>query len=341
MNMKNYKQVAAITIILLLGLLLAWSLSGFFNAFLSAVILYVLSRPLMRYLIEKRKWKRSFAAFFIMFLTFVTILLPVWGLYQLLSSKIMYAINHGGEMIAAIQQADLFIESKTGFRFMSADTLKKLQESLATVIPGVLGATAGVFANIAMMYFILYYMFVNVGALELMLAGVLPVSDKNTKRFADELASMVNSNVLGAPVLAIVQGAAAGLLYWGFGLDEPWFWGIITGFFSFIPLVGTSMIWIPAGVYMLINGETWQGAGIIICGSLIITNIDNVFRFWLQKKFADIHPMVTVLGVITGINWFGLPGVVFGPLLISYFLLMVKMYKEEFTTDKKLETVSN
>jgi predicted PurR-regulated permease PerM len=142
---------------------------------------------------------------------------------------------------------------------------------------------------------------------------------------------MVNSNVLGAPVLAVVQGAAAGLLYWGFGMDEPWFWGIITGFFSFIPLIGTSLIWIPAGIYMLINGETWQGAGIIICGSVIITNIDNVFRFWLQKKFADIHPMVTVLGVIIGINWFGLPGVVFGPLLISYFLLMLKMYKEEFT----------
>ncbi len=331
MNMKSYKQVAAITIILLLGLLLAWSLSGFFNAFLSAVILYVLSRPLMRYLIEKRNWKRSLAAFFIMFLTFVTILLPVWGLYQLLSSKIMYAINHGDEMIAAIQQADLFIESKTGFRFMSADTLKKLQESLASIIPDILGATAGAFANIAMMYFILYYMFVNVGSLELMLAGVLPVSEKNTKRFADELASMVNSNVLGAPVLAVVQGAAAGLLYWGFGMDEPWFWGIITGFFSFIPLIGTSLIWIPAGIYMLINGEMWQGAGIIICGSVIITNIDNVFRFWLQKKFADIHPMVTVLGVIIGINWFGLPGVVFGPLLISYFLLMLKMYKEEFT----------
>jgi len=125
-------------------------------------------------------------------------------------------------------------------------------------------------------------------------------------------------------------GLLAGLGYWVFGLDEPWFWGAITGFMSFIPVVGTAAVWIPAGIYQLVNGETWQGWGILLFGLVIITNIDNVVRFALQKKFADVHPLITVLGVIVGLRWFGITGIVFGPLLISYFLLMIKMYREEF-----------
>jgi predicted PurR-regulated permease PerM len=104
---------------------------------------------------------------------------------------------------------------------------------------------------------------------------------------------------------------------------------------SFLPVVGTAMVWIPAGIYIITAKTNWQGSGILIYGAVVITNIDNVFRFWLQKKFADVHPLVTVLGVIIGLNWFGIPGIVFGPLALSYFLLMVKMYKEEYG-EKKL-----
>ena len=141
---------------------------------------------------------------------------------------------------------------------------------------------------------------------------------------------------MGAPLLAILQGICAGLGFWIFGLDEPWFWGVICGFMSFLPVVGTAMVWIPAGIYMLTANTSWQGSGILIYGAIVITNIDNVFRFWLQKKFADVHPLVTVLGVIIGLNWFGIPGIVFGPLLLSYFLLMVKIYKEEYGEKKYL-----
>jgi predicted PurR-regulated permease PerM len=136
---------------------------------------------------------------------------------------------------------------------------------------------------------------------------------------------------MGAPVLAILQGLVAGAGYWILGLDEPWFWGAITGFMSFIPLVGTALVWIPAGIYQLVNAENWQGAGILIFGALVITNIDNVFRFALQKRFADVHPMVTVLGVIVGLRWFGITGIVFGPLMISYFLMMARLYQEEYS----------
>jgi predicted PurR-regulated permease PerM len=154
-----------------------------------------------------------------MLLSFVTILLPFWGLYTLMSEKVYYVINHGSDVMQGLHQMDDFIFRKTGQKILSDDTLKKIQETLASIIPQLLGATASVLTDIGMMYFILYYLLINIGTMEKSLQDFLPVSDENAQRFADELESMVNSNVMGAPLLAILQGICAGLGFWIFGLD--------------------------------------------------------------------------------------------------------------------------
>lgn len=330
MILKDYRRAASLLIIIALGIFLAITLSSFLTAFLSAVIFYVLMKPLMKYFVVKRRWSKSWATVLLLILSLILFLGPAWTLYGLLASKINYALVHSTELITGLKQMDDYIWNMTGIRILSDDMLKKIQEIAANVIPQILGATADMLATIGMMYFMLYYLLMNFGKNEKMLGDLLPVEEEKALRFSGELESAVFSNVLGAPVLAILQGLCAGSGFWIFGLEEPWFWGAITGFMSFIPIVGTAIVWIPAGIYQLVNGENWQGIGILIFGGIIITNIDNVFRFTLQKKFADVHPIVTVLGVIVGLQYFGITGIVFGPLLISYFLLMIKMYREEY-----------
>lgn len=131
-------------------------------------------------------------------------------------------------------------------------------------------------------------------------------------------------------MLALIQGIFAAVGYWLFGLQEPVFWGLMTGFFSFLPVVGSTLIWLPAAIYQLSIGMTWQGVAILLYGILVISVVDNVFRFVFQKKFADVHPLITVIGVIVGLQLFGVPGIIFGPLLISYFLIMLRIFREEF-----------
>ena len=330
MNISNYRQIAAAGLILLLGLFLAWSLSGFLTAFLSAVMIYVLVKPLMRYLTQYKHWNKTLATFCILLLTVITVLLPFWWLFHLLSDKINYVISHSADIMLQLQHFDNYFFTTTGNHLLSDESMKKMQENIASGLPLLLGKTAGALGTIGMMYFILYYLLINIGKTEELVNKILPVSTKNAKRFATELEAMVYSNVLGAPVLAILQGLFAGLGFWIFGLEEPWFWGVICGFMSFVPLVGTAIIWVPAGIYQLVNSANWQGYGILLFGLLVITNVDHVFRLMIQKKFSDVHPLVTILGVIIGIDYFGIPGLVFGPLMISYFLLMIKMYNEEY-----------
>ncbi len=330
-NSQGFKQIAALSIIVLLGLFLAYSLSAFLTSFLSAIIFYVMLKPLMRILVVKYKWRKTTANIIVLLISFITILIPFWGLYQLLYSKVMFAIEHTSEIMIAVQDFDQMLFSKTGIRILSDEGITKIQNTVAAVVPNLLGKTAGLRGDIAMMYFILFFLLDNMGKNEITLKRIIPLDKDRVQPFANELESMVYSNVLGAPVLAIVQGITASIGFFIFGLNEPLFWGIICGFMSFIPVVGTAIVWIPAGIYLLLNGASWQGVGLLVFGVLVITNVDNAVRLVMQKKFSDVHPIVTILGVIVGVNLFGFPGLIFGPLVISYFLIMLRLYSEEYS----------
>lgn len=333
---QSIRQLAALTCLVVIGGFLVYTLSSFLTAFLSAIILYILLKPVMRLLCVRWKWKPVLAVVALMLLSFITILLPVAGLSYMLSTKVNYVINHSDEFIKGLYSADAYIKTHTGFALLSEDSMIKIKDSAANLIPQFLSKTLDTVGTIGILYFILFFLLRHYGIVEEKMAEYLPFNEENAHLFITELESMVYSSVLGAPLLAIIQGLFAGLGFWIFGVPEPLFWGTICGFFSFLPVVGTALVWIPAGILQYAAGYHWQGIAILLFGGLIITNIDNVFRFVLQKKIADVHPVVTLLGVIMGIDLLGLPGIVFGPLFISWFLLLVKIYKNEFSDKPKI-----
>jgi predicted PurR-regulated permease PerM len=95
-------------------------------------------------------------------------------------------------------------------------------------------------------------------------------------------------------------------------------------------VVGTAIVWVPVMGYLFVIHHTWQASFMLGWGLLILGTTDNIVRFVLAKKMADVHPIITVLGVIMGLKYFGLTGLVFGPVLISYFIILLKIYYLEF-----------
>ncbi|MFN3445961.1 MAG: AI-2E family transporter, partial [Bacteroidia bacterium] len=158
----------------------------------------------------------------------------------------------------------------------------------------------------------------------------LPFNHDNIKVLAEELESQTLSNSIGVPLIATIQGTAAGIGYWIFGMDEPIFWALITAFASIIPIAGSTLIWAPAAIILMVTDSLWMGLGLAAYGAIVIINIDNIARFTIQKRFADVHPLITVFGVILGLNLFGLPGLIFGPLMLSYFIIFIKMYRSVY-----------
>jgi predicted PurR-regulated permease PerM len=320
--------------LLIIALIILYSLSEYIDAVLGAVMFYVLCRPAMLYLIEKKKWSRSAASWVMLLMVLISVIVPLIIVFNVLTPRILALLEDQSAVTAMLSNVEKLIHDQTGVDIMEESTISRMKESLVDLLSGFLGQSMSVLADIGVMILFLYFLLKNVGQLEKVLISFLPIKKTNINLFGEELVAQTYSNVLGAPILAIVQGIVASLGYIWFGIPDPWFWGIMTGIFSFIPVVGSAIIWIPAALFLLGNEQTVSGILLILYGFLIISMMDNIFRFAFQKKFADVHPLNTVMGVILGIKLFGVPGILFGPLLISYFIILLKMYKEDFIPEQ-------
>lgn len=327
---KKYTHQFVLASLLISASLLFYTMRFFIDAFLGALTLYILFRPMMRKMVFEKGWKPGNAAMLILLISFVAVLIPVVLISFMIVPKISILFSEQSFTLQLIQQIDGRINNVTGIELLSDENLNSLRSAAAEFIGGFLGMTVEMIGDITILYFILFYFLINTGGVERFVEKYVPLSKSRTDEFGEELRSQTVSNVLGSPLLALVQGLFASLGYWIFGLQEPLFWGLMTGFFSFLPVVGSTLIWLPAAVYQFSVSNTWQGAGILLYGILVISVVDNVFRFVFQKKFADVHPLITVIGVIAGLQLFGVAGIIFGPLLISYFLLLLRIFREEF-----------
>lgn len=335
---EKLKQVIALAGILLLGFFILFALSGFIPAFLGSIIFFIICSPLMNYLSVTKKVNKGLAVTLVLIFSFLLILAPVFSLTNLLISKLTEMLADNSMVFFTIHDANKYIDNLIGINVMTPENIVKVQEKVTELIPNLLNQTITVVADIAIMYFVLFYLLYTDMHLKEKLVSVFPYSKENTELFVKELTSQTYSNVIGAPLLALVQACFAVLGFYIFGLQEPVFWGVMCGFLSFIPFVGTALVWIPAAFILLSVADSWQGVGLLIYGGVVITNVDNIFRFVIQKKIANVHPMVTVFGVIIGLNWFGLPGLIFGPILISYLLIMIRIYRLEYGSETILET---
>ena len=138
-------------------------------------------------------------------------------------------------------------------------------------------------------------------------------------------------------MIAFVQGLLLSIGFIIFSIPDPLFWGLVCFFVSFLPVVGSPLVFVPAGIIELASGNTFGGVGILIWGVVLITNIDNLMRLWINKKMGNIHPIITITGVIIGIPIFGILGIVYGPLLLAIFVLLVRMYEAAFVEDHTSE----
>jgi predicted PurR-regulated permease PerM len=331
-NKQDYKinRYFFLAVIIVFALLLLWALMEFFTAFLAAVMFYVLSKPLVYWLGKQWNWKRNTAAILVIVVSFFIILLPIGVFATMLYGKVVHVATHPDDIIKPFKHFGEIVKQRFGINIISKDSLAKIQVMATQAISSILNGSFNFFTTISMMYFFLYFMIVNAGRLEAGLILYLPFKRSKMLLFGDELKAQTFSNAVGVPLISVVHGLLAFVAYLIAGVSDAGFWGVVTGFASVIPLVGTGLIWLPTSIYLLAQGHTWQGAFVIGWGLLVIGTSDNIIRFVLAKRMADVHPIVTVLGVIIGLKFFGITGLIFGPLIISYFLILSKIYYVEY-----------
>ncbi len=334
-HQNRVRQIFFLVIIALLGLLLFNELYTFLPALLGAITLYIVMRKWMFSLTIKKKWPKGWTAALLMILSMIVILLPIALLINMLSSKITFAIEHSNELVVSLKKVASDIEQKFNIKIARDENINRLGDFIRSSIPRLLGATFNTLGTIFFMYFILYFMLVNGRKMEANIYEHMPLKDENATMLGTEVKNMVLSNSVVIPLIAVLQGIVALIGYLIIGVKEPWFWFVVTCITAMLPVVGAALAYVPLAIIFFANGDTGKGIFMLVYGFGVIGLVDNIFRFTLARKIGNVHPLVTVFGVIIGLSVFGFIGLIFGPLLISLFLLLLKIYSSEFITKQR------
>lgn len=323
------RQVFTLILILLLGLLIFLELAPYLSGLLGAITLYIISKNSMAKLVKKG-WNPSLAAGLIMFISLVGILIPVSLVVMMLSNKVKNALNKLESLLTMIKENFSVLENQLNVEFLNSFDSQEAADWISNNIQNLLGSTFNIFIALSIMYFLLYYMLVYRKEFIESIYTYFPMRPENISIIGKEVNSVVKSNAIGIPLIAIIQGLVALLGFFIFGVPNPWFWFVITAVGSMIPFIGTAIGIVPVVFILFSTGQIFEAIGILIYGILVVGTSDNLFRIIVQKKLANIHPLITLIGVIIGVSLFGFIGLIFGPLLISLFLVVLRIYKEEF-----------
>lgn len=332
---EQYWKYSLITITIGLGVIIFKQLTPFLGGLLGALTIYILVRKQMYHLTTKKKMRRSIAATLITTEAILCFLVPLALVVWLAVVNLQHINLDPQTIIAPFEEVANVIQEKTGYNIMGRDTIAYVISYIPRIGQAVMGGISSFIINMFVLVFVLYFMLIGGKKMELSINDILPFNDTNTNNIMLEINMIVRSNAIGIPFLAIIQGAVGLLGYWIFGAPNVLFSGFLTGIASVLPMIGTALVWIPVSVYMALMGNWFHAIGLAIYGAVVISQSDNLIRFIIQKKMADIHPLITIFGVVIGVPLFGFMGVIFGPLILSLFFMFVDMFKRGYLDGRR------
>jgi predicted PurR-regulated permease PerM len=341
MSVFNYKQRNNIVLgaIVILGCFLVYAISGLFSSIFGAIVLFTMFRPVYIFLTEKKRWNKSLTAILVIVTSLVLIIVPLMSLCIMAVSKIGGINRNSFDLQTWIDKIDDYAGYNFNQPHFAENTMQKLGTYATDLFPSIVGSAANILVTLLVMYFLLYFMLVQMRGFEAAMLKYAPFREQHVLRFAVALRNATYSNVLGQGIIALVQGALLANGFLIFGIPDPLFWGVIGAFISFLPVVGAPTLSIPAAVILFVQGHTLKGVLLLMYGLLFIGNVDSFLRMLINRRIANTHPLITIIGVLIGIPLFGITGLVFGPLLLSYFLLLLEIYETNRMAADRLERI--
>jgi predicted PurR-regulated permease PerM len=163
----------------------------------------------------------------------------------------------------------------------------------------------------------------------------IPFSTRTADALRDRFFGVTAATLLGTVLVAVAQGSLIGFGFWLVDLPNPMFWGVVAAFTSVLPVIGSTLVWLPAALILLVQNRYGAAALLVAISAGIAGNVDNVIRPIVYKRMSNIHPMITLVGAFTGVRYFGLLGLILGPLSIAYLFELLRFYREEYGAGDK------
>jgi len=328
---QKHKKIIAISIIIILGFAIIYLLKTYVTPLVLAALLTLLTYPIYKKLSNKIKRPLMSASIMILMILII-IIVPL----SIFSGILISQINDFTLTDTKINLYETKINELTGLSINLDEYVDNIftyiKEDGKRILQNTASFTSNFFLKMFIMFYIYFYFLLEKNKILKYIVELLPFSKHNSENLINESGKISKAILIGQVFTAIIQGMLGLIAFIIAGIPNAIIWGIIMIILSLIPVIGAFLIWLPAGVFLIIEGNTGMGIFILIWGALVISQIDNIIRPKLVNRFADIHPVETLLGIFMGIAAFGMIGIILGPLMLSLFTLLIRTYKKEYVT---------
>lgn len=340
MEKKKLEASSFLVVLLLTTVAFLWLVRGYLEPVFWAAVIAIIFKPMYNLWLARMR-RPSLAAALSLLTVIVAILLPLAlvGLAVSKESVAFYNRIASGEIdpIAWAQSIPIPESIFERLPIERAELMQRLSQAAvaATQFLGtklfVIGQSAlHLLISLGIMLYLLFFFFRDGDALVMKLVRTVPLGDQRERRLFASFASVARATMKGSLVVGIVQGTLGGILFAIAGIGAPVFWGTLMTLFSVIPAVGTVVVWVPAGIILLIGGHVWQGIFVLGGGALFISLADNVLRPILVGKSTKLPDALVLISTIGGISVFGLSGIVAGPIIAAFFVSVWQMFEAEY-----------
>jgi predicted PurR-regulated permease PerM len=335
--MRTIEDNAFLALTIAISLAFAWILLPFYGAVLWGIVTAVLFAPLHRWLLRSMGQRRSLSALFAVILIIAIVILPMTLIAAALTQEALgfYGKVQSGELDLGrfFQQVHDLLPAWTinlldRFGLASLDAVQQKisaalmagSQYIAAQALNVGQSTFDFIVNLFVMLYLLFFLLRDEDALSKRIRDAIPLSAEQQSAFVLKFAIVIRATVKGDMVVALLQGALGGLIFWFLGISAPLLWAVVMAVFSLLPAIGAGLIWIPVAVYLLVTGALWQGIVLVAFGALIIGLVDNFLRPILVGKDTKMPDYVVLISTLGGIATFGLNGFVIGPVIAAMFI---------------------
>lgn len=327
MNGLSYKKLLATVIVLtVLGFVL-YALWPFFNALFGAAIMAMVFLPIYNWLVKKGM-RRGIASILVITISILIIVLPFTYVATIALQEANKVLLDTTAIQGYIEVLNQKINGETVRQYLP-DIASNLGQFTKWLIASAIGSITRALLTLAILYFTMYYMLIHSDKLKKVISKYTPFKPKHTKKLVDDFHTITYATVISTVIIGALQGLIFGITLKILGVQAAMLWGFIAVLVASVPVLGIPFVWVPAAVIMFLLGD-WTGAIAITIVGLILSNGDVFVRAYIQDRVGHVHPLVTLLGFLIGVPYFGIAGIVIGPLLLQYALHMAKIYKEEF-----------
>ncbi len=332
LNDKTIKEIFAIIVVILFGILVFFAIQPLIFAILWGLIFAYIFMPLYEKALPYLK-NKSLASLSVMLLAVLIILIPLWFIVPLIVQQVFEIFKFSQTLDIGRFVKDIFPTASEQFITQTSTTLTSLISKLSSAV---INELVSVFLNIPTLIldvfvalFVFFFTLRDSDKLKHFVRSISPLSKEKEELIIKSFKDMTYSIIYGNFIVGFVQGLVAGLGFFVFGVKNALVLTIMAIFFCILPFAGAFIIWIPVAIYLFAAGNTASAIVFVLYNAIVTSNIDNVLRVYIIARKTKLSALFAFISSVGGLFLFGVIGLILGPLIFAYFIILIDLYREK------------